>query len=301
MEKPTSPRIDALIIGAQKSGTTSLKSYLNQHPEISTHTQLELGYFSVEEEYKKGEPFLWEKYFTTPGPSVPIKKIIAKNATLYTEELGIQRLYQHNPYCQLLFILRNPVDRAFSYYKVARNGGWLNREFEELFEAIRKYEAGEYDMMYKIIVQMGLYSKFLKKIYTIFPREQVHIYLFEQLIQNPERICQDICNKLGVSEDFSMDYSSIQNQTVLPRSPHFNTIKRWLFREENPFFSIPKKLLPAKTTSYLGTRFRQLNKSNIPDPSRIDPKTRKRLAEFYRPHNEDLQNMVQLDVLHWNT
>src|ERR1051325_8643005 len=101
------PPIDAMIIGAQKAATTSLKNYLMQHPQIAGHVQKEFAFFQDNEEQKNGYRFAYKKYFQNGQPIVN-KKIIAKHASLYSMEENIQKLKEHNPDALLIFSLRNP-------------------------------------------------------------------------------------------------------------------------------------------------------------------------------------------------
>src|SRR2546421_13021843 len=113
-------KIDLMIVGAQKSGTTSLKNYLGQHPEVVTHLETEFSYFFHESEYVKGPAGMFRKNFLNAlqGRS---KKIIAKSAGLYVDEAALERLKELNPHYKLVLLLRNPVQRAHPSYLMERS------------------------------------------------------------------------------------------------------------------------------------------------------------------------------------
>lgn len=108
-------KIDVMIAGAQKAGTSSLKYYLQQHPEISSHINLECDYF-VSEQADFDKYFV--QYFETPN-----KVILAKYAGIYKQENFLKKLYIHNQNCKLIFILREPVDRLVSAYDMEKKAG----------------------------------------------------------------------------------------------------------------------------------------------------------------------------------
>lgn len=74
------------------------------------------------------------------------------------------------------------MERAFST-------DWMRTDFEGLLNVIEKKEYNH--PMYKLFIKMGLYSEYLETIYKYFTKEQVKIYLFEELKENPLKICAD--------------------------------------------------------------------------------------------------------------
>lgn len=100
-------KIDLMIVGAIKAGTTSLKNYLNEHPEILGHFQIDLTYFTNDSEYEAGYEKAFKKYFTEGGIT-KTRRVIAKDASVHQYEKTIKRLYEHNPECYIVFIIRNP-------------------------------------------------------------------------------------------------------------------------------------------------------------------------------------------------
>ena len=115
--------VDLAIIGAQKAGTTSLKEYLSQHPSIQTHPQIEFSFFRDEELYLKGYAAAEKKYLTL-NPNATNKKTLIKNVGIYSSTDALERLYKHNPECKIIFIVRNPITRAYSSYNMERFNGW---------------------------------------------------------------------------------------------------------------------------------------------------------------------------------
>ena len=97
-----------LIVGGMKAGTSSLAQILNQHPKIFIPNQ-ELHYFNKDENYFKGYDF-YNKNFKAGvlnGEKTP---------TYSFQENCAERIYKYNKDFKLIWILRNPTDRAISNY-----------------------------------------------------------------------------------------------------------------------------------------------------------------------------------------
>ena len=105
-------KVDLMIIGAQKAGTTSLKNYLGEHPQILTHGQIEMSYFVNDVEYKAGHATGIEPYFSEAATIG--KCIVGKNVAISLHEEAVARLVKHNPDCKIVFVMREPVSRAYS-------------------------------------------------------------------------------------------------------------------------------------------------------------------------------------------
>ena len=131
-------KIQLMIVGAQKAGTSSLLRYLAQHPDIHTHAQPEMTFFLQAREYTRGYEWAFGKYFTGQNSHDEIqdKHLIAKNVMVMHSPEVMQRIYEHNPEIHLVVLLREPVARAYSAYWWARRRGWENiKTYEEALAA----------------------------------------------------------------------------------------------------------------------------------------------------------------------
>ena len=136
METATS--IQLMIVGAQKSGTSSLLRYLEQHPDMHTHPQPEMTFFLQDREYSRGYEWAFAKYFAgeSDRDDIANKQLIAKNVMVMHSPEVMQRIYEHNPDIHLVVLLREPVARAYSAYWWARRRGWENiKTYEEALAA----------------------------------------------------------------------------------------------------------------------------------------------------------------------
>ena len=184
------------IVGAQKAGTTSLKNYLSKHPAIATHPQTEFAYFAVDKEYEKGWNWAVQHYL---GHVPDQSSIVIKNVAIAYTKQALERLKDHNPHCQIVMILREPVSRAVSSYQMGVSDGWLTSDFDDIFTAIDSYQStGEENQLYRNLVKLGEYAKHLDLIYQYFPADQVDVILFDELKSKPKQITTHVLSKLGL-------------------------------------------------------------------------------------------------------
>ena len=195
---------DFLIIGAQKSGTTSLENYISKHPQVLPAIKKETHFWY--RDFDKGIDW----YASHFPPIPPEDNYLTGEATPnYLENYyTAARIYREFPDVKLLAILRNPADRTISqYYHWAR----IKRENRSLQEAInadleklskieditaeKKYwkQPGNY-------IGRGLYVEFLQKWMEVFPREQFLILKGEDLYETPAATMGRVFDFLGLPD-----------------------------------------------------------------------------------------------------
>jgi len=253
---------DFLIIGSSKSGTTSLYSYLRQHPNVFAETNIHFF------EYILSNNILWYKsHFPTN-----IYKLYIKWKTRHDllsgehvvshlfHPLVPQRVKEIIPTVKLIVLLRNPVERAYSHYQMlVRNH--LERRFfiDALRSELKRIEIGQKEPKLKInnpdfdnavsfsYLRHGIYVDKLKHWMNFFPKEQFLIFSTDELNSNPKYVIQQTFDFLNL-----------------------------------PPFEI-----------------KNLEKQNVGKYEKIDEETKEFLIKFYKPHNERLYQLLDRD-LHWN-
>jgi hypothetical protein len=212
-----------LVIGAAKAGTTSLYRYLEQHPEVYMSPIKEPNFFALE-----GQPL----DFCGPGDAAYIRRFSVTDRAAYEAlfdgvrgevavgEASALYLYspaaplnicRYAPRMKLIAILRHPVERAYSAFlhllrderePVADFAGALGEE------KARVQRGWEHIWHYR---RMGFYAEQLARYYRHFSREQLRVYRYEALRDDPERLIADIFEFLGVDPDFTPDMSVRHN------------------------------------------------------------------------------------------
>ena len=292
--KLESEKIRLFIAGAQKAGTTSLKHYLGEHPEVQTHEQKEFAYFYDDDEFAEGQERAFKKYF---GRQHKHKILIAKNAGLYVRESGLKRLHDHNPDCIIVLLLRNPVERAHSAYQMEKNYGNYTGSFDDVKSLLENVTTN--DWRYEFIIKMGMYSEYLKLIYKYFPKENVMLYPFEELMNSPGKITSSLFEHLGVKSSFEPDFSVKHNVTRKMRSEGYAKVLMRLLRNSNPLKRVARKIIPSGQDYKIGELLRNVNKSSV-TPESISWEMRKVLTSFYAPYNDQLSELTGVDFSLWN-
>ena len=172
-------RLDFILAGAQKSGSTALHYFLSKHRDINMGDQQEIHFFDNDTMFVSEPDYeQLHKHYSLLGPST-----IAGDCTpsyLY-HELAAERIWKYNPKIKLLILLRNPVDRAFAHWNMQRFRG---REPLDFFDAVREEQtritgAPALEARRFAYVDRGFYGRQLARLFKFFPREQLKIVKFE--------------------------------------------------------------------------------------------------------------------------
>lgn len=285
-----------LIIGAQKAGTTSLYSYVKQHPQIYMSPVKEPHFFDLESEgHSFNGPFRERpdmitdlKSYQSLFQGVTNEIAIGEASSWYFHSpKAVERIQYYIPDAKLIAILRDPVERAFSNFRHCHR-----RQIEPLTdfsqalhaEENRKLKSWGHPWYYKY---KGLYYLHLKRYFDAFERHQIRVYLTEDLGTNPIGVLQDIFQFLNVDKKYVPDVSKRKNTS--DRTP----------QKLNPI-----ELLVKQFTQSSGTRIDYSQLQNKPylieSKPAVSPNLRQELIEqVYQEDILKLQDLIQRDLSHW--
>lgn len=286
-------RIRLMVIGVQKGGTTSLSNYLSEHPGLLSPLCVEFTYFTDDAEFGKGTRAYWDRFF--PKGDRPGRKAIGKMSTLYHSSAGLDRLRDHAPDCHLALVLRDPVPRAYSAYRMACFDGWLTFDPQWLHRLLR---TGPADPLYELFIGYGHYARYLEHIWKVFPKEQVHVFRFEDLQADPQPICNELFAAIGVAPLTLRGKEKVHNETVRARSGQVARFIHWLREEHNPLKRAVRNVMPYDVYLRVADRFIGLNRSSQQYPP-MEPEVRAALADHYREHDARLAAMTGWDLSNW--
>ena len=287
-------KIQLMIIGAQKAGTTSLKNYLVCHPHVEAHLQNEITCFINEHEYRNNHYDIKGLYFNHCKRN---SVLVAKSVGVMYSKLALERVYAHNPSIKIALILRDPVDRAYSAFWYARRKGWEPLEkFEDALHAASDrfgdnwIGRGNCDYLNR-----GAYSIHVANIYKIFPRENIKIFKFEDLRRDAQNVCDDLWCELGVDRALVKlpATSKRHNISAMPRYPELTKLLN--------NFVIPTSLAAKFPRNLLREIKRKINNFNekpfTPPPMEIE--TEKFLRDYYKKFNAELEHLTEIEVSSW--
>lgn len=286
--------IDLMIGGAQKAGTSSLKAYLGQHPHVCAHGSREFAWFVNDELHARPYEDVFPEFFS---PRDAQQRIIAKSAGVLHLPEAADRLAQHNSNLRLVFLLRHPVDRAYSAFWYARRKGWEPLEsFEAAIEAGPERFGDDWVRQRNCAyLARSEYAQAIQRFNTRFGEENVATYLLEDLKHDAAGLCREIFASLGVDASFQPDFSTKRNAAATAKSEH---VAR-LLTSRSPLKRAVRKVLPTGLVAKLKKSAQQMNEREFVPPA-MAPETRARLTAHFREHNDRLSELLGRDLSHWN-
>lgn len=202
------------IPGAAKSGTSSLHNYLNQHPDIFMSKVKEPHFFSHNELYAKGLGE-YSKFFEA-GKDCNIRGESSTGYMIFPHV--IERIKENIPNPKFIFILRNPIDRAYSHYLWL--SGHESKTFREAFLTSLDFQPDPNKHHIQGVgfyyFHSGLYGKYIQKFLEAFGKDAVFILTLESLKSQPLSTLNKCCDFLNISH-FEEIKSLKLNKTILFR------------------------------------------------------------------------------------
>lgn len=174
-----------IVAGAQKSGSTTIHRVLDAHAQIFVAPEKEVNYFWKRANLEKGTQW-YESFFSGAESHQQVGDVSPSYMYRSWSPTEISKLL---PHVKLVFSLRNPIERAYSQYWHWRRRLWEPRTFQE---AIRD-KSCQY-------VARGQYFTQLKRFCDRFPRHQILVLLFDELVADPKAFFRQIGSFLDVDE-----------------------------------------------------------------------------------------------------
>jgi sulfotransferase family protein len=190
-----------IIGGAPRSGTTWLYSLLERHPDgyVAKPVTPEPKFFLVDSLYERGLEFYSKTWFA----AAPSGRVTGEKSTNYLESAtAAERIARDLPSVKLVFILRDPVERAWSNYLWSTMNGLETEDFET---AIRLEAERERTLPDRLrfarpfsYFSRGLYADLLRPYVDRFPRHHLLVLRFEDIIEDPETLTDTLHRFLGL-------------------------------------------------------------------------------------------------------
>lgn len=287
-----------LIIGSAKSGTTSLADYISQHPEVFMSSIKEPHYFTFSDEDVK---------FNGPGDHI-VHRSIVTDLNIYTQlfkgvtdEIAIgeasttylsipkaaYKIKAVVPNAQLIAILRNPVDKAYSsYLHLRRDGRESIKNFESALQEEEKRIEQNWGYLWRYKT-MGFYYDHLRRYFDLFHKEQIKIYLYEDFCNDPQTVIADIFSHIGVNPEFKPCMQIHSNVSGIPQ----NRMLHQFLHTKNPIRSIFGQIVPDKIR-------KKIRKYNMKKP-KLSPNIQAILKDEYRSDILKVQDLINQDLSSW--
>lgn len=294
-----------LIIGAAKSGTTSLHYYLQQHPEIFMCPRKDTFFFDFDGQapaYSGPGDNEWYQGYAVTQPQdyealfagISSEKAVGESCAGYLyDPQAPKRIHQHIPHAKLIAVLRDPVERAYSsFLQQVRDGYETVADFGEALDLEAERIRGNWRPIWHYR-NRGFYGEQLERYLRLFDSSQLRVYLYEDLQGDPAAMLKDIFGFLEVDEGFMPDVSVRHNVAGIPRS---RTLLK-LMMTPNSLKTLVKPLLPARIRSSLRAAITE-HRTSLRRPP-VPPQIRRELIAEHRLDTLRLQDLIQRDLSHW--
>lgn len=310
-----------LIVGVPKAGTTSTYFYLRQHPQVFMSPAKEIDFFrfgSVSPRWNGPQKLplpsfdelpahgalidpvntpgvwweaiahSWEEYLRFFAGVTTEPAIGEATPGNFFSDTACARIHKYLPDARLICILRQPVDQGFSRFLNTRRLGIepLDDFVVAYRECEQRRQAGwgdphvEYDLR-------GYYVRYLKRYWQTFGREQLRVYLYDDLQADPVAMMQDIYRFIGVDPSFTPEVSIHYNQAMLPRSQRIGKA----MRTQHFLKKMVKKLLPSPVRRKIWG----LNRTRPHLPADI----RQELTAGHADEIRELEDLLGRDLSGW--
>jgi Sulfotransferase domain len=294
------------IVGAARSGTSSLDHYLRQHPQLYTTPRKETHFFASDS---------FPPYFTGPGDE-RMNELLVRDKEQYTQlftsaagakAIGeasafylcfpevAERIAQavHDP--KIIMILREPVDRAYSAYMFLLRDHRETLGFAEGLdrEEERKQKGFEPMWWYK---ELSLYSSQVKHYLEVFGRQRVKVLLYEEFFANPAVVLREVFTFLGVKEDVVVDTSVRYNISGTPKSQMLYSILDHFIFYPSPLEKRIKSLVPLHLRRAWASKAIGMFTRPVP----LDPQIQVQLKEYFAEDVGKLEDLLQRNLHCWH-
>jgi hypothetical protein len=314
------------VIGAPRSGTTSLYEYLDAHPDVFMSTVKEPDFFirpslalahplggneraDLEADATRFEELAKElqSYRSLFAGATGQARVGEASAIYLGNPIAPWHLRGYVPDAKLIAVLRNPTERAFSHLVhgkriYAEHGhasaiGAEGMSIDDAFaaavdKALRDGPFAETTSDPEVWVQSGFYHLHLTRFLSHFPAEQLKVFLFEDLSERPRELMREIFEFLDIDSNFELPTTEAFNASVVPRSQRLFTF----FTTKNSLMRKARALAPTKVRAVaLRTRNRLLGSGKPP----LDPGLGSKLDAIYRDDILALQTHLGRDLSGW--
>jgi len=303
----TGRKPDFIIVGAAKSGTTSVHEYLNEHPGVFMSSPKETDFFAHQASDGR-ERFTWGGVQWDPAARIDTAEkytalfamarqgqICGEASPSYLFNARVPGLVRDwNPSTRIVMLLRDPAERAWSDFLHNLRDGTEplppERFMDAFHDGARRVEAGWIEHAdYEI---KGRYGSQLEQWLRFFPREQVGVFFYDDLRSDPRAFMAALLAFIGADASFVPDVTQRYNITGVPK-------RRWLHRfivHANPL----KRLLRALVPKHLRRRLRlRVMQMNLDAPPPLPDDVRRQLAAHYLAETAKLEVLTGRDLSAW--
>ena len=199
-------RLDFIIAGTQKGGTSALHYHLDQHPNVTMAHSEEAHMIDHPRRhfFDDEDRFAGQVSYDVLHEGIAFKRqsLITGSCTpIYTYwKPAMERIRDYHPRIKLIILLRNPIDRAFSHWNMLSDRNRENLGFLEAIAAeIKEIRLGQpFQPRRRSYLDRGFYFGQMERVFSFFPREQVRVIKFEEFRGRTPEVVNEVFSFLEV-------------------------------------------------------------------------------------------------------
>jgi len=293
---------DFFIVGAPRCGTTSMKTYLDKHPEIFIARGREPHFFGTDfysPSYIRDERTYLSLFATANNE----KRVGEKSVRYLSSKRAAAEIKEFQPSASIIIMLRNPVEMIYSFHNHLFNQG-----FEDLDDFKAALEAEE-DRERGLRLPMGLdsrenwrvfyretarYTQQVNRFLNTFGREKVHIIIFDDFVSQTAEVYRETLRFLMVNSDFQAHFQKTNS------GGRMHSRKLYIFMTRPPQLvrSFVQAAMPYSLIQRAIWGLINLNSRYFARPP-INPEFKRQLEKEFLPEVEHLGKLLDRDLTHW--
>jgi Sulfotransferase domain len=206
-------KVNFLICGTQKGGTSALDAYLRQHSEICMAEKKEVHFFDNENIFRDKKPS-YLRYHSSFRPETS-HKVIGEATPIYMYwHDAPKRIWQYNSDMKLIVLLRNPIDRAYSHWNMERS---RNADVLSFWDALQSEQERCRDALphqHRVYsyIDRGFYLAQLRRLWLYFPKDHILIMKNEYLMNQRHDALRDVCDFLEVTHFNNIEVKNVHSR-----------------------------------------------------------------------------------------
>ena len=300
-------KLDFVCIGSQKAGTTKLHEIFNNHNSVFLPKEKEAHFFEIEELYKKGINYFFNTFYSNYKGQE--QRIGLFDPNLQLDKLYVRRILDEFPKIKILFVLRDPVSRAYSHYKMSKLRGFETNGFlaaieledsrlknpKEYHQGYKTKTKGHFEKNHFGYISRGLYYELLSFLKENMKKSNYKIILFEDLINNLDEISNSICGFLNIP---NFEYKIDRKKSNESRDVRYKWVNSFI--KESKFSKIMKALTSKKSRAKLKKFITKINSKKSINKKDLDYNTKKIIFDkYFKNEISKIELDFNLDLKNW--
>ena len=225
-------KVDFLIVGAQKSGTTAFDQYLRAHKKINMASRKEVHFFDNEINFNN--ELNYDNYHQYFEPN--LDKIYGECTPIYMYwNDAVRRIYEYNPRMKIIAILRNPVERAYSHWNMEIDRNAESLDFRSAIESESASCQEALPLQHRVYsyIDRGFYSEQIRRIWRFFPPSQTLFIKHDDLKNNLSSTLNAVSDFLEIDKFTNIHFQDTHSrQYQLPLSGEVRTYLKQIYLYE---------------------------------------------------------------------